>query len=545
MPGKRPWKMAVGATAIALLATGCSGSGSDDTKSTSNNVVIGIGEPQHLIPSNSTESNGSEVLSSLFYPLVNFDADKKPVPVAAESITADATSKVWTIKLKPGFTFSNGEPVTSDNYINAWNYGAYGPNAQEASYFFERIAGFADLQLGKDPDGDGPKKGADPKAKELSGLKKVDDTTFTVTLSAPFAGFESVLYYTSFYPLPKAAFSAPGVIAPGFEDAIIGNGPFKIKGKWEHDSQIQVEKVADFKGTVPKVDGITWKIYQDQTAEYADLVAGNVDVQTQIPIESLASASGDLGDRFQKSPNSSFAFVGFPTFQKDFANVDVRRALSMAVNRKEMTDQIFLGSQTPATSFVSPVVAGYRDNTCGANCTYNPTEAKKLYTAANGPKEIKITYNVDGNHKAWVDAMCNQIKGSLGVNCTGVGEPKFADLLTKAKAKKPIGLIRLGWLMDYPLMENYLGPLYGTDGSSNYYGYSNPAFDSLVKQGSEAKTPEEAITKWQAAEDILVKDMPVIPLRYGQNVYGHSEKVKNVDVDLFQKVDIYKIEVAS
>jgi oligopeptide transport system substrate-binding protein len=99
--------------------------------------------------------------------------------------------------------------------------------------------------------------------------------------------------------------------------------------------------------------------------------------------------------------------------------------------------------------------------------------------------------------------------------------------------------------MDYPLMENYLGPLYGTTGSSNYYGYSNPAFDNLVKEGSAAPTPEAAIQKWQQAEDILAKDMPVIPLRYGQNTYGHSEKVTNVEVDAQQRVNLYKIEVVS
>ncbi|WP_203825499.1 peptide ABC transporter substrate-binding protein [Actinoplanes palleronii] len=545
MPGKTPWKMAAGATAIALLAAGCGGGGSDDSSSTSNTVVIGIGEPQHLIPSNATESNGAEVLASLFYPLVDFDAQNNPNPVAAESITPDKANTVWTIKLKSGFTFSNGEPVTSDNYINAWNYGAYGPNAQGASYFFDKIKGYADLQS-KDPDGEeGPQKAPEPKAKTLTGLAKVDDTTFTVTLSAPFAGWESVMGYTAFFPLPKAAWKSDGVIADGFEDAIIGNGPFKLKGKWEHDSQLVVEKVADFKGTAPKVDGITWKIYQDQQAEYADLVANNVDVQTTIPIESLAKASADLGDRFKKSPNSTFQFVGFPTFQKEYQNVDVRRAISMAINRQEITDQIFLGSQSPATSFVSPVVAGYRANTCGENCEYNPTKAKELYEAAKGPKEIKITYNVDGNHKAWVDATCNQIKASLGINCVGGEEPKFADLLTKVEKHQPVGLIRLGWIMDYPLMENYLGPLYSTDGSSNYYGYSNATFDNLVKEGSAAATPEEAIKKWQAAEDILAKEMPVIPLRNGQNVFGYSEKVSNVTLDLFSKVDIYKIEVVS
>jgi len=543
MLGKSPWKMAVGATAIALLAAGCSGGGSDDPAASDKTIIIGISEPQHLIPSNTTETNGAQVLASLFYPLVDFNEQKEAVEVAAESVTSD-DNKLWTVKLKPGFTFSNGEPVISDNFIDAWNYGAYGPNGQGASYFYERIEGYADLQS-KDPDEDGPKKAPEPKAKTLTGLKKVDDTTFTVTLSAPFAGWKSVMGYTAFYPLPKAAFSAPGVIAEGFEDKIIGNGPFKIKGAWEHDAQIVVEKVADFKGTAPKIDGITWKMYQEQTAEYADLVAGNVDVQTQIPIESLGSAAGDLGDRFQKSPNSNFSFVGFPTFQKEFANAEVRKALSMAVNRKEITDQIFLGSRTPATSFVSPVVAGYRADACGENCTYDVAKAKAAYTAAGGPSELKITYNVDGGHKAWVDAICNQFKAALGVNCVGQGEPKFADLLTKVEKKDPVGLIRLGWVMDYPLMENYLGPLYGTNGSSNYYGYSNPAFDSLVKEGSEAATPEAAIQKWQQAEDILVKDMPVIPLWQGQNVYGHSEKVTNVTVDLFTKVDIYKIEVVN
>jgi oligopeptide transport system substrate-binding protein len=536
--------MAAGVAAIALLAAGCSSGSSDDDEQLSNSISIGIVEPSSLIPSNSTEQNGASVLASLFYPLVRFDEKSQPYAVAAESITHDKANKVWTIKLRPDFTFSNGEPVTVDNYINAWNYGAYGPNAQGASYFFSRIDGYAQMQA-VDPDGDGPKKAEEPKANKLSGLQKVNNLTFKVTLSAGFAGWQSVMGYDCFYPLPKAAFTGDGVLAKDFGEAPIGNGPFKIKGKWQHDQQIQVEKVADFKGTVPKVDGITWKIYQDLGAQYADLIAGNLDVETKIPIESLASASGDLGDRLQKSASSSFAFVGFPFYDKAYQKPEVRRAISMAINREEMTTQIFLGSETPAASFVSPVVDGYRPNTCAENCEYNPTKAKQLYAAAGGPKDIKISYNVDGGHKAWVDAMCNQIKGALGVNCTGSPEPKLADLLKKVKAKQPVGLIRLAWVMDYPLMENYLGPLFSTDGSSNYYGYTNPAFDSLVREGSEAATTAQAVKKWQQAEDILAQDMPVLPLRFGQNVYGRSARVTNVSMDLFQKVDIYKIEVAS
>jgi len=193
---------------------------------------------------------------------------------------------------------------------------------------------------------------------------------------------------------------------------------------------------------------------------------------------------------------------------------------------------------------VSPVVAGFRDKSCGAACEFKPAEAKAMYQAAGGPKDINITYNNDGGHKQWVDATCNQLKTNLGVNCVGTPEAKFADLLQKVEDKKDVGMFRMGWVMDYPSMENYLGPLYSTTGSSNYYGYSNPQFDTLVKQGSAAANQEEAIKKYQQAEDLLAKDMPVLPLRFGQNNFGHSTKVTNVQMDLFNRVDLVKIEMA-
>src|SRR5687768_11511739 len=107
MLGKRPWKMAAATAAISLLVAGCAGGQSEDP-TLSNAVVISIAEPQHLLPTNATDSSSAQVLSSLFYPLVSFDAEKKPVEVAAERISVEKGNKVWTIKLKPGFTFHNG-----------------------------------------------------------------------------------------------------------------------------------------------------------------------------------------------------------------------------------------------------------------------------------------------------------------------------------------------------------------------------------------------------------------------------------------------------
>jgi peptide/nickel transport system substrate-binding protein/oligopeptide transport system substrate-binding protein len=520
----------------AALALSACGGGGDSGSSSSGTVRIGIAEPQYLTPADTNETSGSQVLAALYAPLVNYDADNKPVEVQAESITS-SDNKVWTIKIKSGWTFHNGEAVTSDSYIDAWNAAAY-KGASQNSYFFSQIAGYNEVA----PAATDATPSPAPTAQKLSGLKKVDDTTFTVTLSAPFSDFKTMLGYTAFYPLPKAAFESDGTVKADFKNAPIGDGPFKMDGTWQHDQKISVTKYDDYKGTQPKVTAVQFTIYQQPSAEYADLLAGNNDVMLTIPTENLSTAEGDLGDRYLHSPASSFQFLAFPTYDKNFSNVNVRKAISMAIDRQAIVDQVFKGSQKAAYSFVSPVVGGYRDNTCGANCEFNATQAKQLYTENNGPSKLEISYNADGGHKDWVDATCNQLKNNLGVECVGIPTAKFADLLNKVEKKQEVGMFRMGWIMDYPSMENYLGPLYSTNGSSNYYGYSNAEFDKLVQEGREASTSDAAIQKWQQAEDLLAKDMPVLPLRFGQNNYGISTKVKNVDIDLFNRVDLLKIE---
>ena len=198
---------------------------------------------------------------------------------------------------------------------------------------------------------------------------------------------------------------------------------------------------------------------------------------------------------------------------------------------------------------MSPVVPGYRENTCGDACAFNPTAAKALFEKAGGAAavggQIEFAYNVDGGHKPSIDATCNQIKKNLGVDCVGNPQPKFAELLTKVKHKQSVGVFRMGWVFDYPAMENYLTPLYTTNGSSNYYGYSNPEFDRLVAAGDRAATPEEATRFYQQAEDLLARDLPVLPLRFGQNNFGHSTRVSNVHMDLFMRVDLLTITRAT
>ncbi len=500
-------------------------------------VTIGIAEPEHLVPTDTVENNGSQILAALFTQLVNFDDHGRPdfSQAAAQSITS-TDSRVWTIALKDGFTFHNGERVTADSYINAWNYGAYEPHAQVGSDFFARIEGADQLRSrnGKDK----------PAQTKMSGLKKVDDLTFTVTLKQPFAEWQKVLGYSVFLPLPAAAFAGDGTLAKGYEEAPIGDGPFKMKGAWNHNQSISVERYEAYPLTKPKVQEIDFKIYDNQDTMYADLQAGNLDIQPQLPSDKLAGAQIDLGDRMQKSPSSYIGYITIPENVAAFQDPKLRRAISMAIDRQEIVDKIFQGAYTPATGWVSPIVQGARDNSCGDACKFNPTQARTLYQQSGGlpGNKIDLYYNGDGAHKEWVDAVCNQLHRNLALTCTGQPVPQFADFRKKVRAHTLPGLIRGAWSFDYPSIEDYLTPIFKTGASSNDSQYNNPAFNQLLAKADEAKTPDEAINLYQQAEDLIARDMPTIPMWFRQNITGYSENIKTVNVDLFAQVDVLTLE---
>jgi oligopeptide transport system substrate-binding protein len=255
-------------------------------------------------------------------------------------------------------------------------------------------------------------------------------------------------------------------------------------------------------------------------------------------------AAKKLGPRFKTSPGSSMTVLAFPTFQREFDNPKVRRAISMAIDRDAIVASLFPGAQASARSFVPPPVAGYRPDTCGVTCRYDPAAAKAAYADGGGPATLQISYNADGGHQGWVDATCAQLVANLGVTCSGSADPTFESMLEKVRRSAPVGAFRMTWFMDYPSMESYLGPLFASDGAGNYARYHNPDFDAAVRAAMTAPSRGDAVTRYQAAEDLLAQDMPVIPLRYEQNATGQSRRVKTLNLDAFGRVDLVSVEIS-
>lgn len=517
-----------GVAAIALAAAGAlvlAGCTSGDAGSTggagdSTAVITTNGsEPQNpLVPTNTNETGGGKILDAIFAGLVYYDAGGAAHNDVAESIETD-DAQHYTIKIKPDQKFSNGEPVDAQSFVDAWNYGALLSNEQLSSYFFESIEGFS-----YDEDS------------ELTGLEVVDDLTFTVALTQPESDFPLRLGYSAFYPLPASAFDD----IEAFGENPVGNGPYMLDGEgaWKHNEKIDLVVNPDYDGPRKAQNGgLSIIFYATQEAMYADLQGGNVDVIDAIPEGALSSYEDEFGDRSVNQAAAIFQSFTIPARLPHFDGEEGklrRAAISMAIDRAEITEVIFAGTRTPAHDFTSPVIDGYSEDIPGSEVLeFNPDEAKKLWAEADAISPwvgaFQIAYNADGGHQAWVDAVTNQLKNNLGIDASGAPYPTFAEARTAITDRTIQTAFRTGWQADYPALFNFLGPLYGTGAGSNDGDYSNPEVDRLLDEGLAETDLETANEKFQQVQEILFQDLPAIPLWYATVNGAWSESVENVE----------------
>jgi ABC-type transport system substrate-binding protein len=545
--------MRVSATlvALALGMTACSGGGDGGDAEEPNaaetgaaeapsggTFSIGIGEPENpLVPSNTSETEGGQLVDALFTGLVQYDPDTtEQIEGVAESIESE-DSQTWTITLKD-WTFHDGSPVTASSFVDAWNYAANSQNAQGGSYFFANIEGYDDLQ---------GEEGAAPAATEMSGLKVVDDTTFEVTLKQPFRQYPITLGYTAFSPLPESFFEGEAAVE-AFGKKPIGNGPFQAETEFAPGQGITMTRYEDYAGEEKaQADSVEFRVYTEINTAFTDVQAGNLDF-SDVPPDAITTFKDEFGERAIERETSTFQYLGFPTYDPRFEDPKVRQAFSMAIDREGISKAIFNDTRAPAYSAISPVVAGHREDACEF-CKYDPDAAKALLaeTDFDVSQPVDLWFNAGGGHDEWVQAAGNNLRDNLGVDYKLQGGLQFAEYLPKADEKGFTGPFRLGWAMDYPSPQNYLEPLYSTaalpPNGSNTAFYSNPEFDEKLAEANSAEDNESAIALYQEAEDILLQDMPIMPMFFSLGQYVHSEKISNVKVDAFSNIVLEQVTV--
>jgi oligopeptide transport system substrate-binding protein len=307
---------------------------------------------------------------------------------------------------------------------------------------------------------------------------------------------------------------------------------------------VQVQRYAEYAGDRAKADAIEFKIYSNVNTAYNDLLAGNLDIMDALPPERLSEARSQFGDRFIARESSSFTYLGFPLYDKRFSDVRLRKAISMAIDRQPIIDAIYNGAYVPARSVVSPVVAGARDNPCGEACEFNPDRARELLSQAGGWQgTMELWFNSGAGHEKWMEAVSNQLRNNLGITDITFRSLEFAEYLSLLDNRQVTGPFRLGWVMDYPSPQNYLEPIYSTTGSSNNFGYSNAEVDKLIAEGNAADSVEQGIEFYHRAEDLILADMPNIPMWFGKVQAAHSTNVDGVVIDAFTRIRLADVTV--
>ncbi|MGO1167679.1 MAG: peptide ABC transporter substrate-binding protein [Janibacter sp.] len=261
-------------SALALFATACGGSSDDGGGSGGKGGTItaaGCNPENPLVAGNTAETCGGDVLDVLTAKLVKYDPKTaEPKNDIAESIETKDNQN-FTVKIKKGYKFHDGTEVKAHNFVDAWNYTAFGPNGQQGGYFFEPVAGFDKVSEEKS------------KTKKLSGLKVKDDYTFTIKTTEPVSNLPLRLGYTAFAPQPDSFFDDPE--AAGQKP--VAAGPYKFDS-WQKNKSIKLSKFKDYSGDFEgKADKITFQNFKDSDAAYVALQAGDVDGVRAIPASAL------------------------------------------------------------------------------------------------------------------------------------------------------------------------------------------------------------------------------------------------------------------
>jgi oligopeptide transport system substrate-binding protein len=492
----------VGVVAAVAACGGDDGEGVDTTVAGEEAVPGGIFnyfiiEPAFIDPFNGQESEGIQVIQCVFDSLVAFDPiTSKLVPAAADSWEANDDASVWTFHLNKDAKFHNGRAVTAADFKYAWERICNPVNKSEISYH--------PMQAGT--------------ATELEGVKALDDYTLEVTLSYPFGDFEMFVGHPSLAPVPKEEVEKD---AAAFADMPIGNGPFKMAAPWQHDQLIQLVRNEDYYGPKAYLDGVDFKIFKDEDTAYLEFQAGNLDF-AQIPtgqIEAAKASYGASADGWTIEPGKQVitgAYIGtnYAIFNCEndlLKNADLRKAISLAVNRQAICDTVYEGVRKPATGIVSEGVAGYLPDQW-PYAKYDVEQAKEYLVKAGYPNgeglpEFTIIFNSGAGHEnAYALVQADLAAIGVKVKLEGIEWAQFLD----TRDSGDFEISRSGWVGDYPSADNFLWPLLSSASADNDGLYNNPEFDALIQEARQTGDTDARLAKYQEAEKLAGEDCPLL-----------------------------------
>ncbi|BCN32576.1 peptide ABC transporter substrate-binding protein [Anaeromicropila herbilytica] len=511
---------------ISTALAGCAKK--DTTKNNANtgangefdlNVQVGP-EPGTIDPSLNTTVDGATLINHAFEGLMKINDKGEVVNGQAASYTVSKDNLVYTFKIRDDAKWSDGKPVTANDFVYSWRRAVNPATGSEYNYMIEMVKNASDIMAGK----------KDPS--EL-GVKAVDDKTFEVTLTSPTTYFIEIAAFPTTYPLREDVVSKNPDTWATDPKTYVGNGPY-VLDSWDHQAKmvyVQNKNYYDVDKLGP--DKINFVLMDDQNTILSAFKNGDILFGDDLPSEEIA-AMKDKGLYIVGQLGTYFLCIN--TSKKEFSDPKVRQALSLALDRQYLVDNVAKGGQQPADTFVATGLAD-----ADANKQFHDTatpwydlkdykgnieKAKKLLAESgypNGKGFPSIELSTNPGHEAIMEAVQNMWTENLGLNVTITSEDWNVFVETRKSGNYQIA--RHGWLADYNDPISFLD-MWVTGGGNNDAKWSNKDYDALIKTVKTSTDRNERYTAMHKAEDILAKEMPIIPIYYYTDLYLKSDKLQ-------------------
>jgi len=500
--------------AVLAVLTGCAPS----PPSTANILLRGNGpEPDSLDPQKARSVESHVVLRDLYECLTALAPDASPAPGVAESWEASADGLRYTFHLRDNARWSNGDRVTSDDFVFALRRLVDPATASQYAQLIDVVAQATAIVAGR-------------AAPESLGVSAPDETTVVVRLESPAPYLPGLLSFPSTCPVHRptlakegARFTKPGVM--------VSNGAFRLT-EWVPGSHISATRNhAYWNDAATRLDGVKYLQIPDESAEFTRYRAGDLHVTAVVPRGQYDLIRRDYAAQLHIAPQLGTYYYGFALDRAPFRDAPgLRRALSLVIDRERLADLVLRVGELPAYGWVPPGVHDYspqRFDYAGRPMSERIAEARRLYAAAGysaaKPLRFELRYNSGEVHGRLAVAIAAMWREALGVEVQ-LSAVEFRSLMADIDARD-VQMFRISWGGDYNDAYSFLQYL-KSDFGINLPRYANPAYDALL--GRAAATADTAARRalLEEAERTMLADTPLLPLYFYVNKHLVSPRVE-------------------
>jgi oligopeptide transport system substrate-binding protein len=500
------FRFAIAAVLAASLLAGCGGNKSAVEQGIRDQVLhYGNGvEPSDLDPHTNTGSPESVILGEIFEGLIARGANLEPVPAAAGRWEFSGDGRIITFHLRPGMKWSNGDPLTARDYRDSFKRLLEPALAAQFAFMAYPVAGAEEYNTGKTRDF------------STVGFQALDDLTFRVILNEPTPHLLQLLVTYPFLPVHMQSVARfGGAERPGTAwtraGNLISNGPMKLSG-WEANKVITVARNEHHWNSANIVlNEIRFYPIESQDTEERAFRTGQLHVTTTLPVSKIDFYRAQKSPALHITPRLGVTYLVFNTQKAPFDDARVRRAFSFAINRAQIATSIYRAGQTPALSLSQPGMDGFQPN---HHITEGPDEARALLAEAGFPggvgfPKVEYLYNTNELNRDVAQALQQMWSKELGVDVTIVNEEWKVFLNTRDLGNFQIA--RAGWFPFTDAPTEYFQQVVSNN-AFNDSNWGDPEFDALYQKAIHTLDRAERHRLYQRMDEIVIREMPVMPL---------------------------------